>query len=344
MVLDVGSGSGILGMLAARAGADVVVGVELSSHMCEVADRAICDNQLTARCSVIQGDARRLFAATSTGLRSGLKPDGRTPELERQADVLVFEVFDAGLIGEGAIHLAALAKLRLLLPDALVVPAAARLFVQPIELRVGSVCGVNVEPLSRFEWRPDYEGLELGRMPGQWRPLAEPALAFCFDFASLGEHLQPLEKTLELTATSDGAVDAFAFWFELALDEHETLSTAPCAGKGSTWPNAVLHLSPAANVKKGEPLAVTVRHDTYSVTASVANAADVGAAQPLVDELWLAAHKSLETFNHQLVKQFCQNPLEYRRGGVAAVAMMSRPGDLGLDEDAGVAFGRRMMG
>ena len=49
-----------------------------------------------------QKDARRMFTKESQGLiKMGLKPDGTMPEMDRGADILVYEVFDSGLIGEG---------------------------------------------------------------------------------------------------------------------------------------------------------------------------------------------------------------------------------------------------
>lgn len=47
--MDAGAGTGILGMLAARAGCASVVGVELSAAMCDAAERTIARNGLAAR-------------------------------------------------------------------------------------------------------------------------------------------------------------------------------------------------------------------------------------------------------------------------------------------------------
>jgi len=72
-------------------------------------------------------------------------------------------VFDSGLIGEGALHSVFAAKQKLLAPDALMVPAAATVYAQPLQLRRhGRVRGFDVSPANRWHWRPDYEGLELG--------------------------------------------------------------------------------------------------------------------------------------------------------------------------------------
>ncbi|RYE92588.1 MAG: class I SAM-dependent methyltransferase, partial [Oxalobacteraceae bacterium] len=56
-VVDVGSGTGILAMLAARAGAAAVTGIEWSS-LAETAARAVADNGLDDRVEIVRGDAR----------------------------------------------------------------------------------------------------------------------------------------------------------------------------------------------------------------------------------------------------------------------------------------------
>lgn len=47
--LDAGAGTGILGMMAARAGCATVVGAELSAAMCDAAERTVARNGLASR-------------------------------------------------------------------------------------------------------------------------------------------------------------------------------------------------------------------------------------------------------------------------------------------------------
>ena len=91
------------------------------------------------------------------------KPDGTPPDLPRRADLLVYEVFDSGCIGEGVLHLLAAAQAKLLASDAALVPLSARVYCQPIQMRLGQVLGFDCSQANRWRWRPDYEGVELGR-------------------------------------------------------------------------------------------------------------------------------------------------------------------------------------
>lgn len=73
------------------------------------------------------------------------------------------------------LHILAAAQAKLLTPNAALVPLSARVWCQPIQLRVGQVLGFDCSQANRWRWRPDYEGLELGRcrwggVGGGWAP------------------------------------------------------------------------------------------------------------------------------------------------------------------------------
>ena len=366
-MIDIGAGSGLLSMMAARAGADSVIAVEQSSHMCDVAEKTIAANGLSSQCLVLQRDSRRMFATTSDGLRAGRKPDGEAPELERQADILVFEVFDSGLIGEGALHLTVLAKHRLLLPHARIIPAAARVFCQPIEFRMARCCGVDVQHLNQYNWRADYEGVNLDINGELWAALSDPLQVFDFDFNDIAANSVPASVSFDACVTHSGVLNAVSLWFELQLDEQETLTTCP-NGKGGTWQNAVYFVD-ELRVVPGDKLIIEASHDTYSITVTVSaapsachctakpawlltrlrqaraapgsNIASTGV--PLCDPVWKQAHDTLAGVNSQVIKSIVQSPIEHRAAALAATAMASRPGDLGMEADAAAAFCMRMF-
>ena len=266
-VLDVGTGSGLLGMMAVRAGADAVVGVELSPHMCRVADETLARNGCIQRMTVLNRDARHVYAADSDGLRGGKKPDGSSPEMAQKADILVFEVFDSGLIGEGALHVLHAAQTRLLVPDATLVPAAATVFCQLIEWRLVSVQDVFVEPLNQYNWRPDYEGIEMSEMRDQWRSLSAPIRVADFNFGAQFDG--PTTRYLSIPASASGTVNAVAVWFDLILDRDTVLSTSPhLPGKGPTWQQAIQFIGETA-VRQGDVVSIEATNDSYSISIKV---------------------------------------------------------------------------
>jgi predicted RNA methylase len=238
LVLDAGAGSGILSMMAVSAGADAVVAIERQSHMADAGEECACMNGYGAAIQFVCRDVRRVFTRETAGQpREGLKPDGQLVEMTRKADVMVFEVFDSGLIGEGVLHVLAAAKARLLRPGATLVPRRARMFAQLIEHRVGEVevkipmrrrADASVSSVSSpndgkmpprekmprdrsrpFAWtsrrRTVGAGAPITRAwtwsaaPDRWRGLCAPFPIFSFDFdAVAAETLAPDELAIDV--------------------------------------------------------------------------------------------------------------------------------------------------
>jgi len=352
MALDMGAGSGLLSMMAARAGADEVFAAELSAHMCDVAEETTIMNGFLGKILVLDRDVRRMDTKP--------KPDGTAPELPRPVDLAVFEVFDSGLIGEGVLHILAAARAKLLAVDAVLVPASAVVYAQPIQMRldkvdvdeVGISSGIDVQQANRWRWRADYEGIELGHRRNEWVPLAEPMEVFSFDFNDLEKCARDTKTILDFQINAKGVCNAVAMWFDLCLDEDTMLTTSPYQeGKGPTWQQAVQWM-PEVHMEFGDTLVVTASHDTYSISYEIE--AELNGGQealdarstgvPLTDAAWKAAHDGLQALNSQLVKACVQNPLEYRAVAQAAVQFASRPHDLGLDAGQAAEFCVKMMG
>ncbi|KAK9803026.1 hypothetical protein WJX72_005333 [[Myrmecia] bisecta] len=340
VVLDVGAGSGLLSMMAARAGASSVVGAEMSQHMCDVAAETVVMNGYAAQCLMVNKDVRRMDVVR--------KADGTPPDMDRKADIMVFEVFDSGLIGEGILHSVAAARAKLLNPDATLVPASATVHCQLIQMRIGRVKGLDMQAANRWQWRPDYEGIELTHCRERWTAVSKPVPVMSFDFYESDLNMTPHEVTLALPITADGVANAVAFWFDLQLDEETELSTSPYADKGATWQQAVQWI-PELHVRKGMRAQLTAKHDTYGISFQAEQVDAQEAAKPCTpvpvkDPVWDASFTQLSALNGQLAKSCVQNPLEYRTVALAAVQFGSRPHDLGLDTEQATEFCTKMMG
>lgn len=334
--IDMGAGSGLLSMMAARAGADYVYAAEMNSHMCDVAEECTIMNGFLDKILVLDRDVRRMDV-----LR---KPDGTAPELQRPVDLAVFEVFDSGLIGEGILHILAAAKAKLLMPDAYLVPCSADVYAQPIQLRVNSVKGLDVQQANRWRWRSDYEGVELGK-DKSWVPLADPIKVFSFDFYDIEKCVMENENTLNFSVDKQGKCNAVAMWFKLHLDDEIMLNTSPYEEKGPTWQQAVQFIK-EVNVNEGDDLQIQARHDTYSISYNLIENGieDKFTDVPLYDEVWKAACDRLESFNSEIVKSCVQNPLEYRFVSQSSVQLAARPHDFNLEASQASEFCSRIMG
>lgn len=120
-VLDIGTGSGLLSMMAVRCGADSVTACEAFLPMAECAIKVIEHNLMSADIRLIKK------RSTEISIGSG------SSDLWQRANILVTEVFDTELIGEGAIYTFNHAHEHLLEKDCIVVPDSATIYAQVVE-------------------------------------------------------------------------------------------------------------------------------------------------------------------------------------------------------------------
>lgn len=121
IVLDIGTGTGILSMMAVRCGADIVYACEAFRPMANCAKTIIVDNGMENNIVLIK--------KRSTDIKVG--KDGG--DMQCRANILVTEVFDTELIGEGAIGIFNHAHAFLLEANCIVVPHSATMYAQLVE-------------------------------------------------------------------------------------------------------------------------------------------------------------------------------------------------------------------
>ncbi|MBC7693482.1 MAG: 50S ribosomal protein L11 methyltransferase [Methylotenera sp.] len=258
-VLEIGTGSGLLSMMAARHGAAKVTTCEAIPMIARKAEEIIRKNGFADRVKVIN----RLSTNLAVGEQVSI---GSATGLAERADVLVTEIFDDGLLGEGAFVAIKHAITHLLKPNAQIIPAGVRVTAVCIESaeifenhRVAQVSGFDLSAFNEFTVQK-YMGYHLNKM--KYRALSAPKQVWDFDF----HHLPGTEtKPIEFEVTEDGLCHAVAFWYELQLDETTTVSTAPGQAALSCWKQAILLNETPRPLKKGERLALTAHHDTESL-------------------------------------------------------------------------------
>ena len=112
VVLDIGTGSGVLAVAAARAGARRVYAVE-ASDIAEVAERVFAANGVQDRVTLVPGWSRQI-------------------ELPEPADLLVAEIIGNEPLEEEILETTLDARRRLLKPEARLIPHALTLLARPL--------------------------------------------------------------------------------------------------------------------------------------------------------------------------------------------------------------------
>jgi SAM-dependent methyltransferase len=246
LVLDIGAGSGLLAMMAARAGAGRVVACE--------ADRALA---ATARGIVAAngyGEGVEIVAERSTRL-------DRAGALEAGADLIVAEIFSHTLLDEGAIESLNDAMNRLAAPGARIIPCSASIQVALAEYRgellprLGEVEGFDLGLFDRHA--PRRLSVPLKSRNLRLRSPARPL--FDFDFRR-GE--APLERRRKLQLTSGGGlVSGVAQWIRLQLTDEIAFENSPGPGRWSHWPCVFYPFEAPVETAKGDPVSVEAWHD-----------------------------------------------------------------------------------
>ena len=164
IVLEIGTGSGLLAMLAARLGARRVVAIEASPHMAALARRNVEANDLDGTITILEAlstelDADDIRKALNINTRREVSISDKTspasqPFTSDLPDVLVSELFGTLLLGESALEYLKDARERLVRPQCRIVPPRGRQLAALVE------CPAIAE-LSRAN---DFEGLDLGHV------------------------------------------------------------------------------------------------------------------------------------------------------------------------------------
>ncbi|CAH1780265.1 unnamed protein product [Owenia fusiformis] len=275
-VLDIGTGTGLLSMMAARCGADSITACEAFTPVAQCARDIIKANGF--------GDKIKLIPKRSTQITVG--PDG---DMSHRANILVTEVFDTELIGEGAIGTFHHAHKCLLQEDCIVVPTAATMYVQVVQsdftkrfnkLQPIKVPGCDdiIPPndVTNCPGAAAVHDIQMDQLShDQFQPITEPEKVFWFDYSGKSE-IKFSDKSMKTTtALQSGDCDAIFMWWDIQmdLDGDVMLSCAPRWGHPEPknmqwrdhWMQAVYYPPSSCTVAKGDQVNIHSFHDDYSL-------------------------------------------------------------------------------
>ena len=245
LVLDLGSGSGILALFACQAGAAHVYCVE-REPIIRLARQLAEANGYADRLTFLQTDIRELV-------------------LDRKVDVIQSELIAKGAVGENMAELVGLCRDRFLKPGGRIVPQDVLLWVAPVEcartyarstLPQREAYGLDFEPMLRHA-----RNRMLSVRLASSTLLADGQVAYRYQ-AMTAPLVDVFDTKLTLLPTRTGVLHGFVAWFSATLAEGITLSNPP-PGTGS-WDN---HFFPVTSPVPVDPettigLRLRARSDT----------------------------------------------------------------------------------
>lgn len=241
-VLDLGAGLGLLGLLAAKAGARRVYLVDPSTVLEDVPS-ILEANGLEDRVTLVN------------------RPIQET-ELPEKVDVLISVMTGNFLLQEDLLPTLFLARDRFLKASGVLLPGRATMVATPVALN-------RPERYPAFRLKHDLQGLDFSPVRSRFvnrvqfhryfeddvRILSAPQSLAEFDF--LEAKKAEVDATLHFRADSDGQVDGILGWFDMELGD-ERLSTGPLADPVH-WKQAFLPLDSPVKLHKGESLMFSLK-------------------------------------------------------------------------------------
>lgn len=209
VVLDLGAGTGIMGLLACQAGAQRVYSID-DGGMIEVA-RSICRaNGFQDRVTFVKGYSRHV-------------------ELPERVDIVVADQIGRFGFEAGVLEYFSDARARFLKPDGKLIPRQIDLIVAPVECPEmweqvefwnNSATGFDLRVVRHWAVNTGY--------PVRYRPeqaLGAPAIGASLDLASAAP--TPFRLEAEVVAQRAGTLYGIGGWFAAQLSESASLTNSP---------------------------------------------------------------------------------------------------------------------
>ncbi len=224
-VVDIGTGTGVLALIAARAGAKSVTAVDVNRESLNYARKAAEINGLSQNISFVESHFEDYVP-------------------EEQADIVVCEMLSSMLLVEQQVPACAHAAKRILKPGGIILPASASVYAVLVE------CHSLLGRFTLFDLEFPKVPQTLGK--GDAKDLSDAVLVAKFDFSTPDVPAE-VDEMLEYTIIEDGVLHGLVGFFKAQLYEDITL------GMDDGWRELFLPLAEPVEVSKGARVSVQLR-------------------------------------------------------------------------------------
>ncbi|RHZ59969.1 hypothetical protein Glove_360g157 [Diversispora epigaea] len=241
IVLDVGCGTGILSMFAAKAGAKHVYGIDMS-NIIDQARQIIIDNHLDQNITLIKGKMEEVELPVD------------------QVDIIISEWMGYFLLYESMLDTVLVARDKYLKPGGLIFPDKATIYLAAIEdgeykeEKIGfwdSVYGFDFSSIKSVALRePLVDTVDNKAV------VTNPCSIKEIDILTVKKSDLAFTAPFRLTACRDDYIHAFIAWFDIIFSAcHKPIkfSTGPQV-KYTHWKQTVFYTTDAITIKKGESI------------------------------------------------------------------------------------------
>lgn len=253
IVLDLGSGSGLLSMIAASNGAKKVYAVEKDNFLSVVSRKIISQNGYEGKIEVINNIVSELSYN----------------DIPEPIDVIVTEIFDCGLLGEGCINTISSAK-KFLKDNGKIIPLKADILGnigESEELRKKYILNEKILNFNFQDFLPyRKQGIveNLGKYK-QFRMLSKSKIIKSFNFCE--QFPKQFYNQISFKIIQDGTIDYLVLWFRLHLDKDKYLENEPTSALH--WDQWLLFPLEPIKVKKNQ--IITISLDNYNEVVIATN-------------------------------------------------------------------------
>lgn len=254
-VIDVGTGTGLLAMLAARAGAAKVYGLDRAA-IARVAEALVAHNGLADVVEVVRGDATRF-------------------EAPKQVDLIVSEWLGHFAFTEAMLESVLECRDRNLKPGGTMLPSGVELVLAPVSSSFlfdddgpgfwdRTLCGIDFSPLVGAEIR---QGFAIKTLVQPEELLAPAQRLVMVDLATCTMADVWKKGTLSFVVEEAGELQGFAGWFVAELSPSIQLDTGP-HHPVTHWRQTYFPIQPV-ELSAGQTVTVEyalARHETESTS------------------------------------------------------------------------------
>ncbi len=241
VVADLGTGLGVLALMAARAGAKRVFAIDSRPGALWVAERLVAANEGGERVELVEGNVREVT-------------------LDEPVDVIVNELIGNFGTDEGIHESVRMFARNNLKPDGRILPESLRTYLVPAEydrefrgIWRQDNAGLDLRPAIAIPCKPEPVMHSLRRRPKELAP------AFCLEDITFSARMERRAMTVDFQFEIDkpGTLQGFVGYFDATLAEGITIDNYPCYPT-CHWENWNWPVSPPVEVEPGQVIDVTM--------------------------------------------------------------------------------------